>query len=167
MYAGRPPCPPCASHLRQLSIECAQGQNGRESRDNGRPRCESPRLVELRAFVSRLLGWSNERLEAVDLTLRAIRTAATRRSALVLCGDGDLVAIACGLHRRTLGDERPFVVCDPRRRSGEETVRFPENYDRGIPALEAAAGGTLCVWAKRLPRDFGAERHDLRVVPHP
>jgi len=123
---------------------------------------ESPRLVELRAFVSRLLGWSNERLEAVDLALRAIRTAATRRSALVVCGDGDLVAIVRGLHRRALGDERPFVVCDPRRLSGEETVRSAENYDSGIAALEAAAGGTLCVWAKRLPRDFGAVAAALR-----
>lgn len=123
---------------------------------------ESPKLVDLRAFVSRLLGWSNDRLEAVDLALRAIRAAATRRCALVLCGEGDLVAIARALHRRTLGAERPFVVCDPRRLSREATVRSAENYDRGLPALEAAAGGTLCVWAKRLPRDFADVSAALR-----
>jgi hypothetical protein len=45
-------------------------------------------------------------------------------------------------------------VCDPRRRQGKATVRSAENYDTGMQALAAAKGGTLCVRAYRLPKDF-------------
>jgi hypothetical protein len=58
-------------------------------------------------------GWSDER--AVDLALRSLALALDYRAALVLCGDGDLVPIAWALHRHTLGADRPFIVCDPRR----------------------------------------------------
>jgi hypothetical protein len=56
---------------------------------------------ELRAFLARMLGWSNER--AVDLALRSLALALDHRAALVLCGEGDLVPIAWALHRHTLG----------------------------------------------------------------
>lgn len=122
---------------------------------------ESERFVSLRSFVARLLGWRAECLESVDLALRAIRRAAARRGPLVLCGAGDLAALAHGLHRNTLGNERPFVVCDPRRREGEATVRSAENYETGLAAIQAARGGTVCVWAKRLPRDYKAMNASL------
>jgi hypothetical protein len=117
---------------------------------------ESSRSVALRSFLARLLGWRSERIEVVDHALRSIRLAATRRAALVLCGDGDLVPTARSIHRHAIGPERPFIVCDPRRRSGKATVRSAENYEVGIEALAAATGGTLCVRSQRLPRDFGA-----------
>ena len=119
---------------------------------------ESRALVALRGFLARLLGWSEDRLAAIDRALRALRAAAMRRGALIVCGDGDLVPIAHSLHRRTLGDARPFVVCDPRRQGAEEDERHRES----LPALEAAAGGTLCVRARRLPRDFHAVSLALR-----
>jgi hypothetical protein len=124
---------------------------------------ESPRFIALRSFVMRIVGWSTDRLEIVDLALRSIRHAATRRAPLVLCGDSNLVAIAHEIHRRIRGDERPFVVCDPRRKdTAEATVRAAPNYDKSVPAMVAAANGSLCVWSKRLPRDFRETREGLR-----
>src|SRR4051812_48238820 len=115
---------------------------------------ESSRSVALRGFLSRLLGWRSERPQVVDHALRSIRLAAAGRLALVLCGDGDLVPMAQSIHRHALGADRPFVVCDPRRRPGKATVRSAENYETGMRALAAAAGGSLCVRSRRLPRDF-------------
>jgi hypothetical protein len=112
--------------------------------------------------VSRLIGWSAERIDRVDHALRAVRTCATRRVPLVLCGDGDLVAIARDLHRRVLGDGKPFVVCDPRRRKGDATIRTAQSFEKGLPALAAANGGTLCVWSRYLPRDWNKTDRALR-----
>jgi Inner membrane component of T3SS, cytoplasmic domain len=122
---------------------------------------ESPRLIALRGFLARLLGWDDDHSETVDLAVRSVRMAATQRAALVLCGDGDLVPIARGLHRYSLGDERPFVLCDPRRRPTTENAVL-ENYPSGLRALQAAAGGSMCVWLKRLPRDFAELTTALR-----
>lgn len=72
----------------------------------------------LRGFLEQLLGWSNER--TVDLAIRSLKLAAEHQAALVLCGEDDLVPIAWALHRRTLGADRPFIVCDPRRGTGED-----------------------------------------------
>ena len=115
---------------------------------------ESPLLQGLRDVLARLIGWSDERREAVDLALRAVRLAATRRGSLQLCGDGDLVSVAQLLHRRTLGEGRPFIVCDPRRIRADPSARSATNYDSGMEALAAAAGGTLCIWQSRQPGDF-------------
>jgi hypothetical protein len=111
----------------------------------------------LRGFLARLLGWTRQR--EVDHAFRSIDVAAAHRAHLVLCGTGDLVPIAFALHRQTLGADRPFVVCDPRRGNTPATVRSPANHDSGIAALEAACGGSLCVRRSRLPGDF------LSVVP--
>jgi hypothetical protein len=115
---------------------------------------ESRRWIALRGFLARLLGWRSDRTEVVDRALRSIRMAATRRTALVLCGDGDLVPTARSIHRHALGGDRPFIVCDPRRRRSKATVRSAENYETGMEALAAAYGGSLCVRNRRLPRDF-------------
>lgn len=115
---------------------------------------ESRALLALRDFLARLLGWSADRTAVIDRAMRALRTAAARRGALLVCGKGDLVPIARSLHARTLGEERPFVVCDPRRRNSAASVRAAESLREGLPAMEAAAGGTMCVRTRRLPRDF-------------
>lgn len=115
---------------------------------------ESPRSVQLRSFLARLLGWRSDRVPSVDCALQSVRLSAARRLALVLSGEGDLVPIAHAIHRRTRGADRPFVVCDPRRRSGEATVRSPESYTTGAQALVASRGGTLCMRTRRLPPDF-------------
>jgi hypothetical protein len=106
----------------------------------------------LPGFLARLLGWRND--HAVDHALRSIELATAHRAHLVLRGAGDLVPIACALHRRTLGANRPFILCDPRRRNTGASVRSPANQGSGVAALVAAAGGSLCVRGSRLPHDF-------------
>lgn len=98
---------------------------------------ESPRSIRLRAFLTRLLGYDRARLHHVDRALRSLRDAATTRRPLVLCGEGDLVAIARRLHADMFGADRPFVVGLRRSRA------------RRPPAIDVAANGTLCVWARR------------------
>ncbi|TMQ11965.1 MAG: hypothetical protein E6J90_33095 [Deltaproteobacteria bacterium] len=120
----------------------------------------APSRDELRNFLARLLGWTNER--AVDLALRSVEVAADHRAALVLHGAEDLVPIARSLHRHVLGAAPPFVVCDPRRSAAPASVRSPANYENGVRAVAAAAGGALCVRACRLPSDFPATTSRLR-----
>jgi len=115
---------------------------------------ESGRSVALRGFLARILGWRSDRTHVVDQALRSIRMAAARRSALVLRGHGDLVPLAYSIHRHALGADRPFVVCDPRRRDSKATVRSPANHESGLRGLAAATGGSLCVRSHRLPRDL-------------
>jgi hypothetical protein len=115
---------------------------------------ESPLLAALREVLARLIGWSDGRLEDVDIALRAVRIAATCRGSLHICGNGDLVAITRLLHRHTLGESRPFIVCDPRRKRADPSARSATNYNSGMEALSAAAGGTLCIWQNRQPDDF-------------
>jgi len=105
----------------------------------------------LRGYLERLLGWDDA--PAVEHALRTVDLAATHQAALVLCGDGDLVKVARGLHRHVLGDEHPFVLCDPRRRGTAADAPL-ENHTTGMTALGAATGGSVCLRSKRLPRDF-------------
>jgi pSer/pThr/pTyr-binding forkhead associated (FHA) protein len=115
---------------------------------------ESPRTVALRQFLSRLLGWGQEELADVDRALQSIRLGLTRRVPMAVCGEGDLTWIALALHRRVLGPGRPFIVCDPRRRRTDATVRSAANCETGLLAVAAAAGGSLCLSSRRLPADF-------------
>jgi FHA domain len=115
---------------------------------------ESRSSVELRGFLARVLGWRSNRIEVVDHALRSIRLSASRRVELMLRSDGDLVPIARSIHHRALGTDRPFIVCDPRRRQSKATVRSAENYETGMSAFAAATGGSLCLRSLRLPRDF-------------
>ena len=116
----------------------------------------------LRDFCARILGWNNER--AVDQALRSLELSASHRAHLVLYGDGDLVPVALALHQRTLGTERPFIVCDPRRGNTPASVRAPANLESGATAFVAAAGGTLCLRRRRLPRDFAMLVPRLRAA---
>ncbi|HEY4241892.1 MAG TPA: FHA domain-containing protein [Kofleriaceae bacterium] len=123
---------------------------------------ESERLIALRGFVARILGFATSKLEAIDLSVKAIRMAAMRRAPLVLCGSGDLIPIALALHRHT-HQARPFVVCDPKREDTSSNTRTDSlNIRNGMAALAAAASGTLCVRAKRLPNDYADVTHALR-----
>jgi hypothetical protein len=114
---------------------------------------ESPRLIALRQLLERLIGWSPERREEVDQALFSIRIAATHREPLLLCGAGNLVPIARSLHHHALGNQ-PFIVCRPRT-----------PHARGMDALAAAAGGTLCIWRNQQPDDFDEVVAALREPP--
>ena len=115
---------------------------------------------ELRQFVARLLGWARER--DVEQALASIDLARAHCAHLVLCGAGDLVSIAYALHRRTLGTDKPFILCDRRRGDTPASVRAPGNHRSGAAAIAAASGGTLCVRSSRPPRDFGVVADAIR-----
>ena len=123
---------------------------------------EDEQWMALRGFCARMLGWGGERRVAVDRALRSIRLSLTHRAPLLLRCESDAVPIAHALHRRTLGADRPFVVCDPRRRDGTESIRSAGNHRTGAAAAQAAAGGSLCVRARRLPPDVPALLAGLR-----
>jgi hypothetical protein len=115
----------------------------------------------LRRYLGRLLGWTNT--SAIENALRSLELAQEHRAQLVLCGAGDLVPIAYGLHRRALRPDTPFIVCDPRRGNTPATVRAPANYVDVAAAFAAAAGGSLCVRRRRLPGHFNALVERLRT----
>ena len=108
----------------------------------------------LRGFIARILGWSDECAQAIEHALGSVRLSTSQRAALVLLGETDLVPIAHALHRRTIGPERPFVVCDRRRLNMPASVRSPTNLESGVAAIQAARGGSLCIHRIRAPKDF-------------
>jgi hypothetical protein len=108
----------------------------------------------LRAYLGRILGWSEECTQAIEHALRSIALSVVHRAALVLVGRADLVSIAHALHRHTLGADRPFVLCNPRRMEVSEEPHLPRSYASGEAALRAAHGGSLCVLRRRLPDDY-------------
>jgi len=110
--------------------------------------------ADLHAYLGRLLGWSSP--ARIDDALQSLELAQEGRAQLLLCGPGDLVPFAYGLHRRAFGDDTPFVVCDPRRRDTPATVRAPANFVDPTAAFEAALGGSLCIRRRRPPKGFGA-----------
>jgi hypothetical protein len=114
----------------------------------------------LRELCCRIFGWSNKQM--VDDVMQTLITAVARRGAVALRGESDLVPVAYSLHRRLFGSERPFVVCDPRRRDGDGSVRAPPNRNAGMLAVEAAVGGSVCIRSNRLPVDFGLLVSSLR-----
>jgi hypothetical protein len=119
------------------------------------------RVEGLRGYVGRLLGWTST--SAIDHALRSIDLARKHRAQLVLCGDGDLVPLAYGLHRRAFGADAPFIVCDPHRGNTPASVRSPANYVDVAAAFEAASGGSLCVRLRRRPPGFAALVARLRA----
>ena len=122
---------------------------------------ESPRTIAMRAFLARLIGWSAGRRRDVDRALRAVRMAAAHRAPLQLCGEGNVVAVAWSLHRRLFGEAAPFVVSVPDRSTQPQTRAHPGNLRELPRALEAAAGGTLCVWTHRPPAGFATAQLEL------
>jgi hypothetical protein len=125
---------------------------------------ESARTIALRNFCSRLLGWGDDQLSAVDHAPRAIRLAASGRAVLMLRGGGDLIHVAQTIHRYAAREAAPFIVSDSRRHEVAATVRNPANYRRGIDALRRARHGTLCIRLRSPPPDFDEV---LRAVREP
>jgi len=107
--------------------------------------------ARLRGYLERLLGWDDA--PAVEHALHTVDLAAAHQAVLVLRGDSDLVPVARGLHRCVMGDERPFVLCDPRRCDSDAGASL-ESHKTAMAALGAATGGSVCMRSKRLPRDF-------------
>lgn len=111
---------------------------------------ESPKLIALRQYIERLIGWGEEHREEVDEALFSVRIASMHREPLLICGAGNLVPIARALHTHAFGNQ-PFIVCKPRT-----------PYARGMDALAAAAGGTLCIWRNQQPDDIDVVASAIR-----
>lgn len=120
---------------------------------------------ELRDFCRRLLGSSSARMVLIDEIVDGLLASVSRGMPIPLRGSSDLVPVAHALHARLLGDELPFVVCDPRRRESESSVRVPASRRTAMRALDAAAGGSICLRARRLPEDFDRLCRLLRESP--
>jgi FHA domain len=123
---------------------------------------ESAKLIALRGFLARLLGWGPERRHDVDRALRSVRLGATRRAPLVLSAQGDLVPIALSLHAHGRGRDKPFILCDPRRVQSGAGVRSVANYKDVRDGLRAAIGGSLCLLRRRMPGDVAVLFNEIR-----
>lgn len=123
---------------------------------------ESPRTIALRAALARMIGWSAARAEDIDRALRMLRLAATSRAVFALCGEPSLIPLAEELHRLALTEHRPFVLCDPRRRTAaEDTESFTRCVMDGLTAVAQARDGTVCIDDQRRPRDLAAMLDEL------
>lgn len=101
----------------------------------GADRCTASLDRELRDFFRRLLGSSGARTGPVDEAIDGLLDAVARGLPIALRGASELVPVARALHRRLLGEERAFVVCDPRRREGLRAGCPPRRHrhrDAGI-----------------------------------
>jgi hypothetical protein len=119
-------------------------------------------VAELRAFLARILGWSNT--SAVELAVVSVTLAAAGYTTLVLCGKGDVVPSAQALHRRVREPGRPFVVVDLRRGEQRASVRSPASRGNAVLALEAARRGTCCMRLRRAPADLAETLPLLRAA---
>lgn len=123
---------------------------------------ESVRTIALRDALARMVGWRACHAEMIDRTLRTLRMAATGRESLVLCGDPGLLPLAEELHRLTMTEHRPFVFCDPRRRTQvEDTESFTKCATDGLTAAAQAKNGTVCIDDRRRPSDLIAMLDEL------
>lgn len=115
---------------------------------------ENQMLVRLRRYLGRVLGWEAAQRLAVDLALRAIRSTATHRTPLSIAGAEDVVAIGRQIHRCTMGLDAPFVVCGPKPRLLDGSLRVTASQSDPAMAVRRAAGGTVCVRTESLPAGF-------------
>jgi hypothetical protein len=122
---------------------------------------ESARTIALRGTLARMIGWSADHAGSIDLALRMLRLAASRRAILVLCGEPAMVPLAEELHRLTLTERRPFVLCNPQRRAHEDTERFTRYVTNGRTAVAQALDGTVCIDDRKRPADLAEMLHDL------
>jgi hypothetical protein len=123
---------------------------------------ESARTIALRGALARMIGWSADRADSIDRALRMLRLAATRRAVVVLCGEQSLLPLSEELHRLTLTERRPFVFCDPRRRTAcEDTESFTRCVTDGLTAVAQAKDGTVCIDDQRRPKDLAEMLEEL------
>jgi hypothetical protein len=126
----------------------------------------STRLIALRGFLLRIMGWSVQSGTVIDETIQDIRIARTRRDPLVLRGPGNLVEIARQLSSMLLEKDAPFVLHDTRRNpDGDGDVRHMPNTRHLREAIDLARSGAVCIRSKQLPTDFVARVVELRMSP--
>jgi hypothetical protein len=120
---------------------------------------ESARTMTLRAALARMMGWSGDLADSLEHAFQALRLAPSGKAIFMLCGEGDLFMFAHELHRLTLGEHAPLVVCGTLRhgrprREDEEAARSLYRVSSGREAIMLACGGTICIDNRRLPNDL-------------
>ena len=143
---------------------------------------ESARTIALQAALARMRGWSAELADSLDWTVQNLRLAPSGKAIFTLCGEGDLVMAAQELHRLTLGEQGPLVVCSTggrRRRPAGDGDDSDRDSDIGssaklVPrvssvrdAVALARGGTICLDNRRLPKDLATMFELLRASGSP
>lgn len=123
---------------------------------------ESLRLIRVREYLSRLLGWTAERRSAVDRALRAVRLSSKAGATLVLRGAGDMVGIALDLHLRLHPEGHPFVLCGRPTASADANLRRIGALEDALAAVTAARGGTLCMQGRQRPPNYVRMTHRLQ-----
>lgn len=129
---------------------------------------ESSRTIALRAALARMMGWSTELADALDVAFQHLRFAVAGKAVFMICGDGDLLELARELHQLASGEQRPIAFCSTggrRRRSSDreaDAVRSLERVSSGREAIRLAHGGTICLDNRRLPRDLIPMLEQLR-----
>lgn len=109
-----------------------------------------PPRDSVRQFLRRFLPESD-----IKPAIHSVTMAASGQAQLTIAGPGDMLPIAEGLHARWRPSEpRPFVVCDPRRRTAGADARSPANVEFASEAIERARGGTLCLRSTRFPASW-------------
>lgn len=113
---------------------------------------EGHRAIAFRRWLTQRLDCN---LGAVpDLALRAILRWTRATDELILESDHDAVPLARELHTRTLGPDKPFILCDPRQPAADATRAAPASRTTAVAAYDAARGGTLCIRLHQPPPDF-------------
>jgi hypothetical protein len=126
----------------------------------------SCRLIALREFLLRIMGWSVQSNTAIDEAIQDIRIARTRRDPLVLRGPGNLVEIARQLSSVLLEKDAPFALHDTLRSpDGDGDARCVPNTGSLKEAITLAPSGVVCIRGKKLPPDFAAQVLELRMTP--
>jgi len=124
---------------------------------------ESARTIVLRTALARMMGWSADLADSLDRAFQNLRLAPSGKAIFMLCGEGELLTFAHELHRLTLSEQRPFVVCGEvgkrkQQASSEEKAEdMPGSLQRvssGLDAVALGRGGTICLDNRRLPKDL-------------
>lgn len=119
-------------------------------------RSDDDRERDVRTLCRRIYGSTRARVADVEHATHSLLASVTHGTPIALRGESDLVPIARALHDELFGAQRPFVVCDPRRRDNDGSVRCPPNRTTAADAAHLAVGGSVCVRASRLPHDLNA-----------
>lgn len=109
---------------------------------------ESSETIATRGLLAWLVGYGSRARLEIERMLRGIREVALGRTVLVLCGRGELSAIAARLHHTMVGTDAPFV-----------TVARNLRVDA---ALAASRDGTLCISAQQLVSALDVIRARMR-----
>jgi hypothetical protein len=134
---------------------------------------ESGRTIALRAALARMMGWSTELADALDVAFQNLRFAAAGKAVFMMCGEGDLLQLAQELHQLVGGEDRPIAFCSTggrRQRPSDHEADDMHSLKRvvsGREAIRLAHGGTICLDNRRLPRDVIPMLEQLRDARSP